>query len=182
MPKTQGNRRVDGARGRAGRSVAKLPGADLSGEELFIQVIPRAADEFNCGSSSRRRQTLRPPNYAARSSPLFQPRFRGWLDSHWGMLISTSSTSCRRSRCLPMKLRSVTLVRSAWAGFCRAARTSRSGFSAHFALFAFTWFIVINSSSRLRVPRRSPLSFTFGTLALSSAAPSMLSERSLSNE
>jgi hypothetical protein len=41
---------------------------------------------------------------------------------------------------------------------------------------------VINSSSRLRVPRRSPLSFTFGTLALSSAAPSMLSERSLSNE
>ena len=177
MPKTQGNRRVDGARGRAGRSVAKLPGADLSGEELFIQVIPRAADEFNCGSSSRRRQTLRPPNYA-RSSPLFQPRFRGWLDSHWRMLISTSSTcGCDTTASWPGWR-----YRSAWPGFCRAARNSRSGFSAHFALFAFTWFIVINSSSRLRVPRRSPLSFTFGTLALSSAAPSMLSERSLSNE
>jgi hypothetical protein len=28
----------------------ELPGADLSGEELIIQVIPRAADEFTCYS------------------------------------------------------------------------------------------------------------------------------------
>jgi hypothetical protein len=28
----------------------ELPGADLSGEELIIQVIPQAADEFTCYS------------------------------------------------------------------------------------------------------------------------------------
>lgn len=28
----------------------ELPGADLSGEELVIQVIPQAADEFTCYS------------------------------------------------------------------------------------------------------------------------------------
>jgi hypothetical protein len=28
----------------------ELPGADLSGEELIIQVIPQAADEFTCSS------------------------------------------------------------------------------------------------------------------------------------
>ena len=28
----------------------ELPGADLSGEELIIQVIPQAQDEFTCSS------------------------------------------------------------------------------------------------------------------------------------
>ncbi len=27
-----------------------LPGADLSGEELYVRVIPKRADEFTCGS------------------------------------------------------------------------------------------------------------------------------------
>jgi hypothetical protein len=30
----------------------ELPGADLSGEELIIQVIPQAKDEFTCYSCS----------------------------------------------------------------------------------------------------------------------------------
>lgn len=28
----------------------ELPGADLSGEELSVRVLPRQADEFTCGS------------------------------------------------------------------------------------------------------------------------------------
>ena len=28
----------------------ELPGADLSGEELSVRVMPRQADEFTCGS------------------------------------------------------------------------------------------------------------------------------------
>ena len=28
----------------------ELPGADLSGEELSVRVIPKQADEFTCGS------------------------------------------------------------------------------------------------------------------------------------
>jgi hypothetical protein len=47
-------RRVDASSGSVDADEAEasesfeLPGADLSGEELSVQVIPRQADEFTC--------------------------------------------------------------------------------------------------------------------------------------
>jgi len=40
---------VDLDEGDAGESI-ELPGADLSGEELIMAVIPKQADEFTCTS------------------------------------------------------------------------------------------------------------------------------------
>lgn len=39
-------RRIDLNEGESGP--VELPGADLSGEELTVQILPRQADEFTC--------------------------------------------------------------------------------------------------------------------------------------
>jgi len=45
----------------------ELPGADLSGEELIVRVVPRQADEFTCSRCFlvRHRSQLAPPKREA---------------------------------------------------------------------------------------------------------------------
>ena len=52
----------------------ELPGADLSGEELSVRVLPRQADEFTCSSASSCTTaaswpTRRTVSWSARSAP-----------------------------------------------------------------------------------------------------------------